>query len=153
MTPLMVSVVPALLTVTMRVAAKVMLRLTVFVPPTLLSAKPPAPTVTGLLLRVYPLPLMMMELKLPLLRLLLVKRFAAPLGKTRFSPPFPGGATPPSQLPLVFQFGLLAPVQVNVCAAPRGVSTSKASTERAAAARPRCKVVLTSGNSPSCWYG
>src|SRR2546427_4964480 len=68
---------------------------------------------------------MVMELKLVPLRLLLFVRFAAPLGKTRFSPPFPVGAAPPSQLPLVFQFGLLAPVQVNVCAAPRGARDRK----------------------------
>src|SRR2546427_12800728 len=78
---------------------------------------------------------MVMELKLVPLRLLLFVRFAAPLGKTRFSPPFPVGATPPSQLPLVFQFGLLAPVHVNVCASPRGVSVSKGSTARTTAAR------------------
>src|SRR5947199_9638448 len=78
---------------------------------------------------------MVMELNLVPLRLLLFVRFAAPLGKTRFSPPFPVGAAPPSQLPLVFQFGLLAPVHVNVCASPRGVSVSKGSTARTTAAR------------------
>src|SRR3989475_10253305 len=80
---------------------------------------------------------MVMELKLVPLRLLLFVRFAAPLGKTRFSPPFPVGAAPPSQLPLVFQFGLLAPVQVNVCAAPRGASVSRASNTSRAATRSR----------------
>src|SRR2546426_3369680 len=80
---------------------------------------------------------MVMELKLVPLRLLLFVRFAAPLGKTRFSPPFPVGAAPPSQLPLVFQFGLLAPVQVNVCAAPCGASVSRASNTSRAAMRSR----------------
>jgi len=77
-------------------------RLTVFVPAILLSAKPPAPSVRALPLRVYPLPEMVMELKLAPFRVLLFERRAAPLGKTRFSPPAPVGATPPDQLlPLV----------------------------------------------------
>src|SRR2546427_10131853 len=125
MTPVIVSVVPALLTVTVRVAANVVARLTVFVPAILLSARPPAPSVMALPPRVYPLPQIVMELNLELLMLLLVERFEAPLGNTRFSPPFPVGAAPPNQLALVFQFGFLAPVQVNVCAAPRGARDRK----------------------------
>ena len=52
MTPLIVSVVPALLTVTVRVAANETAKLIVFVPAALLSAKPPAPSVIALLLNV-----------------------------------------------------------------------------------------------------
>src|SRR5437867_2311288 len=137
MTPVIVSVVPALLTVTVRVAANVVARLTVFVPAILLSARPPAPSVMALPPRVYPLPEIVMELNLELLMLLLVERFEAPLGNTRFSPPFPVGAAPPNQLALVFQFGFWAPVQVNVCAAPRAASVSRASNTSRAATRSR----------------
>src|SRR2546427_7008105 len=94
---------------------------------------------------------MVMELKLVPLRLLLFVRFAAPLGKTRFSPPFPVGAAPPSQLPLVFQFGLLAPVQVNVCAAPRGASVSRASNTSRAAMRSRRTPRGGAARRPVCW--
>src|SRR5256712_6160427 len=151
MTPLMVSVVPALLTVTVRVAANVRPRLTVFVPAILLSAKPPAASVRALPPRVYPLPEMVIELKLAPLKVLLFERCAAPLGKTRFSPPTPVGPTPPDQLlPLVHLLFPDPPVQVNVCAAPRGASVSKASTATRAATRPRRKQNFKSTfNSPS----
>src|SRR5207244_10637454 len=117
MTSLMVSVVPALLTVTVRVAANVMGRVTVFVPAILLSAKPPAASVRALPPRVYPLPEMVMELKLaPTKKVLLFARCAAPPGKTRFSPPAPVGAPPPPQLlPLVRLLFLDPPVQVHLC--------------------------------------
>src|SRR2546425_10909335 len=151
MTPLMVSVVPASLTVTVRVAANVMARLTVFVPAILLSAKPAAPSVRALPPRVYPLPEMVMELKLAPLKVLLFERRAAPLGKTRFSPPTPVGAAPPDQLLLVVHLLFpAAPVQVNVCAAPRGASNSEATTARKAATRPRRRQNFRSTfNSPS----
>src|SRR3989441_4147986 len=139
MTPLIVSVVPALLTVTVRGAANVRGRLTAFVPVILLSAKPPAPSVRALPPRVYPLPEMVMELKLAPLKVLLFERRAAPLGKTRSSPPVPVGATPPDQLlPLVHLLFPAPPLQVNVCAAPRGASVSRASHTRRAATRPLC---------------
>src|SRR5207249_11364128 len=94
---------------------------------------------------------MVMELKLVPLRLLLFVRFAAPLGKTRFSPPFPVGAAPPSQLPFVFQFGLLAPVQVNVCPAPLGGSVSRASNTSRAAMRSRRTPRRGAGRTPARW--
>src|SRR5437016_3321072 len=155
MTSLMVSVVPALLTVTVRVAANVMRRVTVFVPAILLSARPPAASVRALPPRVYPLPEMVMELKLAPTKVLLFARRAAPPGKTRFSPPAPVGATPPDQLlPLVHLLFPDPPVQVNVCAAARGASVSTASTARTAAARLPLKAVgLISRCSPSSKCG
>src|SRR6266487_1264306 len=62
--------------------------------------------------------------------LLLVSRFAAPLGKTRFSAPVPAGATPPAQLLPMLQFGFCAPVQVNVCARPGEANPPSASNRR-----------------------
>src|SRR6266699_4580694 len=59
--------------------------------------------------------------------LLFVSRFAAPLGKTRFSAPVPAGATPPAQLLPMLQFGFCAPVQVNVCARPGEANPPSAS--------------------------
>src|SRR5437016_13568632 len=103
MTPVIVSVVPALLTVTVRVAANVVARLTVFVPAILLSARPPAPSVMALPPRVYPLPELVMELNWEVLVLLLVESFEAPLGNARFCRPFPVGAGPPNERVLVLQ--------------------------------------------------
>src|SRR6266516_813848 len=75
-------------------------------------------------------PLIVTELKVALFMLLLVSRFAAPLGKTRFSAPVPAGATPPAQLLPMLQFGFCAPVQVNVCARPGEANPPSASNRR-----------------------
>src|SRR5438445_407340 len=149
--PLMVRVVPALPTVTVRVAANARPRLMVFVPAILLSAQAPAASVRALPPRVYPLPEMVIELKLAPLKVLLFERCAAPVGRTRFSAPTPVGATPPDQLlPLVHLLFPDPPVQVNVCAAPRGASVSKATTAATAATRPRRRQNFRSTlNSPS----
>src|SRR6266571_432696 len=135
MTPLIVSVVPALLTVTVRVAANVTAKLIVFAPAALLSARPPAPIVIALLPSVYPLPLTVMVLKVALLRVLFVTRFAAPAGNTRFSAPVPEGATPPAQLLPTPQLAFCAPVHVNVCATPGDTNPPSASRIRRACER------------------
>src|ERR1041385_8515588 len=72
----------------------------------------------------------MIELKAALFTLLLVSRFAAPLGNTRFSAPEPVGATPPAQLLPILQLAFWAPVQVNVCAALGAAKPPSASTTR-----------------------
>src|ERR1700684_1636012 len=113
----MVKLSEALLTLNVRVAAIDIARLIVLEAAAFVSLRFPAASVMEFPASVYPLPEIVIELKLlPAPMLLFVDRFAAPAGKNKSLPP--AGAAPPvpDQLPPVAQLPLVAPVQVAVTA-------------------------------------
>src|ERR1700686_5466853 len=112
----MVKLSEALLTLNVRVAVIDMARLTVLEPDALVSLRFPAPRSMEFPASVYPLPEIVIELKVvPAAMLLFDDRCAAPAGKTKSSPA--PGAPPVDQLTRVFQLAFPpAPVHVTVSA-------------------------------------
>ena len=114
-TPLTVKVSAPLLMLKVRVADMETARLIVLAPEVLVSLKFPEASAIELPASVYPLPEMVIELKLvPAAMSFEVERFEAPLGKIRSSPATGGLPPLPDQLPPFDQRLFTAPVHVVV---------------------------------------